>query len=519
MKFGGVFLSLSLAACTTGEWVRDYDGWVPNTNPPSVYAVLVVDALTGRPIPGARMTLYREDIRPEGLPGHFVIGAEADELGVVSIEWRDEYAGCHFIFDHPGYAPVDNFGAVEELIQLQRGRHLSGLLYDSQGRPAGGVAVEFYLGCPHSPALRRARTDARGRFVLRDASDDGTIWAPAAGCTAQYWSTILLPVAGDVLEPIRPAPGITVTGTVYDEKGGPAAGAVVYSTQEVRGPKTVTRKDGTFTLHGVAPGAEVSFQGARASMQRTKPPDAPPPRPPPPENQLRVRPPGDLDKYRFRVGLGGDAETWMHDYADVRTTLRGPVRVSFDHEDFGEGEVVVDVVGRTVDVGPEAFPIPGVIKVVGPDGRLLESGATVAVSRDGGPWMWVDAERSVFTDWRFQPGARLRVSRDDRREGHKSCYRTLEGAGPYRGEGFGSHLMWTDRGEETGQGERRVYDQDGTFSTEKGPPSGESRLVIRGLDAGAHTLLVGAVGRRGRVLRVVLENNETRRIDLRLDPR
>ena len=54
---------------------------------------------------------------------------------------------------------------------------------------------------------------------------------------------------------------------------------------------------------------------------------------------------------------------------------------------------------------------------------------------------------------------------------------------------------------------------------EDADPAEGGPILIRGLDAGPHTVLVGALGRRGKVLRVVLRDGETRRSDVRLDPR
>lgn len=79
MIFRVLLLAPCLAGCASSEWVRDYDGHVPGAHPPSIYAAMVVDASSGRPLPGARLRLYREDIRPEALPGELVYEARADE--------------------------------------------------------------------------------------------------------------------------------------------------------------------------------------------------------------------------------------------------------------------------------------------------------------------------------------------------------------------------------------------------------------------------------------------------------
>lgn len=537
MIFRVLLLAPCLAGCASSEWVRDYDGHVPWANPTSVYAGMVVDAATGAPLPGVSVRLYREDIRPEALPGELLHEARTDDFGVVSFSWRDEHGGCHFVFDHPGYAPRDELGGSPDWgpIELEPGTEWRGQLLDPQGQPAPGVVVELFGGCAHSPTVRTATTDAEGRFVLRDVAVTAgyTLWALAPGGMADYWPGRFLPVPGRVLETLRPEPGVTVTGTAYDANGQPAAGVVVYSTRLDRGPKTVTREDGTF-----------SPPGARARIRRTPVTAAPPPPAPPPSNLVRVRPPGDLDKYmEFWIDWEEVVEPGIGDTVELRTPLLGPVTVSFRHEEYGEGSLVADVNASEVDVGPGAFPAPGFVAVVGPDGRpagpfhLETYDETWGMQGDGS-----EEGPGVVYGWQYQPGTSVRLSREE----HATNNRVLKGTGPYvlrlggasleinagdapwpvcwvDGEGFGEHQPWQDRGAPAGsesdpEAEIEVH-AGREVQDDSADPADGGPILIRGLDPGPHIVLVGALGRRGKVLRVVLREGETRRIDLALEPR
>jgi hypothetical protein len=201
---------------------------------------------------------------------------------------------------------------------------------------------------------------------------------------------------------------------------------------------------------------------------------------------VRVRPPGDASAYVFWIGDGEQVEG-----TELSTTIQGPVRVRFSHDEYGEGELVID----GDEAGPEAFPVPR---------RLELAGDGVVEVYDPEEGYWAPAA------WRHQPGARVRI----KREGHATNYRVLEGPGPYvlypgdatielaLGDLDGA-VCWVDG--EGFRADRRV--------------GGPGALVIRGLDAGPHTLLVGAPGRRPKAIRVVLAPAETRRITVALKRR
>jgi len=486
-----MLLGLGVAGCTS-QFVRDYKGPMPGAHEPSVYAAIVVDTTDGTPLPDVHVRIFQDDIRPEGIPGELVHEAETDEFGVVSFPWLDEYDGCHVVFDAIGYAPCYHFGPPGDRVELRPGRTFHGRLLDPEGEPAAGVRVEFVEGCPHAPALRTTMTDASGRFVLwsigcdQDGSPDGYLWAPAAGATSWELSPRALPVPGDLLEPIRLDPGVTVTGTVYDAKGAPARGAVVFSTQDERGPKVLTDDDGAFTLVGVDPNAEVRFgpPGARADMERSPLAEPPPPPAPSPRNTVRVRAPDSGFLY-FAIGDEGSVDPDEDGRVELTTSLRGPVRIDFRHEESGDGWIVVDVDAQEVEVPPTAFRVPGFLAV--------PEGISVSALDEGGAW-----GDQGLTSWRYRAGAQVRLARD----GQATSYRRLSGRGPYALRGGSATLEIR-----TGDAKDALCWVDG----ERFEPG-----AVRGLDAGPHTVLAGAPGRVGKVARVVLSEGETKSLDLAL---
>ena len=128
-----VGIVVSITACHGGEWVHDYEGYLPGAHPAigsrdAVHAVLVVDARTGQPLAGVRARLYLEDTRPEAFPGTLVADTETDEYGFAWLRWRKEFASCHWLFDLAGYAPHDELGAQSHRIELEPGHEVRGRL-------------------------------------------------------------------------------------------------------------------------------------------------------------------------------------------------------------------------------------------------------------------------------------------------------------------------------------------------------------------------------------------------------
>jgi len=497
-----------VSGCGGGRWVRDYAGYLPGAHGDDIGATLVVSARTGKPLAGAKVLLYREEIRQDEVPAPFVAEFETDAFGVFWTRLDPKSDAYHWVYDASGYAAVDSYAEAPEHVELRPGEVVRGRLLDSMGRPCPHVLVEHFVGCVHSPAVRSATTNGDGWYVLRDVDPGhGSLWAPAAGTAADYVPARLAPVPGFVNEPMRQEPGVVVAGRVLDDRGRPVSGALVYSTRLERGPKVRTASDGSFRLVGIAPDAEIrcAKPGVELESTRTEPPpqeaiDAGP------KARIRIRPPGDAGEYEFWI----DFDTRFHARPDgsieVATTRKGPVLLSFEHRRWGRGEIVVDVCKPLVEVGPEDFPVPHSITVVGPDGSLLPDRDTAMETGPHG-WAVAGAPVEVWTrrggweevprvSWRLRSGALIRV----RREGSMPMLRTLGGS-------KAQVVSWG----------RAALEFDVS------PPGfvclvdgelwrGNRRLRIAGLDPGPHTVILGAKGSVGRAMRVHLGKGETRRI-------
>jgi len=253
---------VAIAGCTTPhEWSRPYDGYLPGTAPENVSVTVVRDARTGAPLAGVAVRQFLETIDPRTPRAPLLAEATTDAFGLVSVAWSGEMHDSHWVFERPGYAVTEAYGyRADPKVELAPGQELHGVLLDPFGKPYGGVEVELFLGCGHSPAVRRAVTDEGGRFCLRDiAPDMGTLWYPADGIAADYVNDTL----GTPDHPlvIETDPGRVVTGRVVDPNGKPVPDVVVRSRQEFRGPVTRTSADGRFRLTGFTPSGDLYVHG------------------------------------------------------------------------------------------------------------------------------------------------------------------------------------------------------------------------------------------------------------------
>jgi hypothetical protein len=237
-------LLLLLAACTS----------VP------VSATVVRDARTKEAIEGARVLRYLEDASDTFTEAVLLGEATTDGAGRASIRLAKTQDDCHWVFDKPGYAVRETYGILAApVVELEPGRAVRGRLLDPWGRPCAGIDVEALLGCGHSPAVRRARTDRDGVFVLEDlAPTPARLWFVAPGLASHCFDVS----PGDFVAD----PGVVVEGQVVDRRGRPARGAVVRSVQEFRGPRATCGRDGRFRLVGVARGEDLIACGRDGSV-------------------------------------------------------------------------------------------------------------------------------------------------------------------------------------------------------------------------------------------------------------
>lgn len=488
MRIGLLFPLVMLTTCAR-QWVRDYDGVLPGTQDDEIYATWVVDAETRAPLPGATLRIHHECIEPYAEIAPFVAEFRADRHGMIVVPWEQRFFDCHWVYDHPGYAAQDKYADIPEVVELERGRDVRGRIVDA---PAG-IEVEYFLGCLHSPAVRRARTGADGRFVIHDADPEyGTLWAVIENRVAEYFNLVQAPRPWPEWEAVDPEWGVNASGRVVDEHGEPVAGVVVYSEQTMRGPRTVTDEHGYFDLDGLAPDAEVEYfvpDGRSVEMRIAKDGTFPGARHEPelPVRRIVVTPPGAPDAYTFWLGYDEMFEAGDDGRVVVATTRTGPLRLRFSHEEYGWS--TIDIPPDATTIGPDAFPVQGTLIVLAPDGK---------------PATLLD-EEAVSTRYRFRAGARVRLHPEDR----VPVTRVLKGESPFVVQLGDATLVLHAGGAEW----LTCCLDSGIHGTDD-----DAVVTLRGLDPGPHRLLVGARGRRSREVRVVLRPGETRRLDLALPP-
>jgi len=366
-------LVLATACAGNGEYVRDYDGVVPGAHGDEAVATLVVDARTGRPLPGTTVRVIDEVSNPRFRVAPPVATFRADEYGIVSTPWHEELLNCRWIFDHRGFAATDRFASTPNVVELRPGVTVHGQLF--RGRePAAGATIEHFIGCPHGAVVRTATTDAQGRYRLHDVDPRAYfLWALLPDATAEMINPQLLPVPGFVHAPIHLRPGVTAIGRVVDADGEPLAGVIVYSEQTPRGLQATTRRDGSFALLGVDPNAEVQCASGRIDGLINTP-----------------------------------LPSWTQRTDEEETSRPGPVLVEFYHEEYGYCRAVEENGRRTLPTpGELEFPPDATAEVydtrdgewseVGPKAYLLQRGAFVRLTAEGkmprharlestGPW-------------------------------------------------------------------------------------------------------------------------------------
>jgi hypothetical protein len=171
--------------------------------------------------------------------------------------------------------------------------------------------------------------------------------------------------------------------------------------------------------------------------------------------------------------------------------------------------------GETHDVSVD-LALGSVLQLEKPDLPPVEPRRAITVVLDDGSPVevhscWPDGS----DDLTGVPGAHFRIRTIRPGDGFRATrYGRLEGAGPWTVR-LGSAALRVTLTLEDGDGEDRVLYVDGEIFLLE---SGLATDVV-GLGAGAHTLIVGAEGHVGRVMRVVLGEGETREVRVSLGRR
>ncbi len=249
-----------------GETVRVssdvFPGAVPETEDglPTLWPVRIIDAWTGRPIPGATVRVPNHNVggsAPEDIFDR--CSGTADRDGWVRLPWKEARRFHDYIVaDAPGYAPNPLCKFEAPSCQLVPGTDVPVQILDFTGQPVADARVALNLGCGHIPEQRHAVTDAQGRAVL-GSMDPTVAWRNPSciwlECSRLDQGPAILSAVwrpGDAPVPVYCDPGIVVFGRVLGPDGKPVENAVVGADDRER-PWMRTGADGRFRLVGVEP--------------------------------------------------------------------------------------------------------------------------------------------------------------------------------------------------------------------------------------------------------------------------
>lgn len=238
------------------EWVRPYDGHVPEDQPHPTAVFLVVDAQTGRPIEGAAVRHHYEiDVGPEGW-APLVQEARTDRFGLVTMEVpRADWIGGfprdgHWAIHAEGYAATEEYGnAPATRVELVPARTRHGRLVDALGRPLAGIRVGYKEGCAHAPFLAATVTDAEGVFVISGIVGGGELYYRAPGALAAYFGGPLRHV-DETPYTHAAAPARRIRGRVRGFPLDTLAPRMLVAAADARGAFARVEADGAFVLDG-----------------------------------------------------------------------------------------------------------------------------------------------------------------------------------------------------------------------------------------------------------------------------
>lgn len=229
---------------------------------PSVAVTCVLDAYTGLPIPGAKLTAVFEAGHPLAGEWWSTRSVFADAEGWVRLRLDDlaprgdvaPGAQPWLYVEAKGYATQASLGRhLEPSVRLEPGRSHEVLVLDALDRPLVGAQIGWYLGCGHTPDVRVVRTDTRGRARFEDVDpEDGELWVVARGAQSDP-----LDPWGGTFTRLRVEPAPVWRGRVLDASGAPLEGLFVGQSVYHRGPWTRSGAGGRFELFGLPVGASV----------------------------------------------------------------------------------------------------------------------------------------------------------------------------------------------------------------------------------------------------------------------
>ncbi len=259
-----VLAQLCLSQVPSRQSDAIYPGAVPvdASGDPTHRVFCVIDHRTRRPIADARVARVAETLSP--LSGQFWSSFETrtDTEGFARIRAQDWSRGGWLFVLADGYAACAEMSMGGSLIELHKGVTVPFELRDFRNRPVSGAQLGLFVGCGHTPDVRTAKTDARGRGSLQGIKPgEGDLWPVGETLLSDYvdgpssaWRK------GDPITIIHCEPSEAVRGRVVDRNGKALAKMYVGAPRRHRGPWAETDADGRFTLLGAALGTDLEIK-------------------------------------------------------------------------------------------------------------------------------------------------------------------------------------------------------------------------------------------------------------------
>ena len=220
-------------------------------------ACLIVDGVTGAPIPGAEVLLLAEANTPIAAELPIAMRFVADDDGLVTgrvDKGAEDYRPWSWICARAdGYGQRMEMRSFDEaVVRLSPGGVVPIVVRDWRDQPVADVLVGFCSGCGHTPDLTYGRTGRDGSLTLTGVDLKAGIadfYLVHEELDMGYLSPDWSPGRGPLV--LRTGPGLAHRGVVVDEQGAPVAGVAVGTSTVHRGPWARTGQDGSFVLCGL----------------------------------------------------------------------------------------------------------------------------------------------------------------------------------------------------------------------------------------------------------------------------
>lgn len=230
---------------------------------------------SGAPIAGAEVTVYSPPTESDQANYVFQLGfPKTDKDGRWHLDEAPEnLAEIWARAEHPDFrqAEVKATRNLDGVTVMTRGLSVSGVVVDAGGRPVAGAKAIVGHDIWGSPEKPNARTDAQGKFTIRNCEAGPTlVTVQAEGFAPQFLDATI----GARTEPLafRLEGGATLRARVVDVKGNPVAGAF-FAPDTWRGHRSImyrkdTDADGRFEWRSAPPDEVLYDIGKQGYMSR-----------------------------------------------------------------------------------------------------------------------------------------------------------------------------------------------------------------------------------------------------------